>query len=206
MAVQKEGESTLEQEITLMELGEEDDVDERALRQYESVVESEKTEDTFDSFGLPLSRRKNEEPDEWSGGGGSRKRRPRKQKKKAKPIIVDEESDESGDNLESESQNVQEHVPVCQVDALEKKEKESARENLKPESNCPSTNENKLSGIHCNSCRAQLSSREEQRSHYRSDWHRFNLKMKLRGVGPVTEVEFNGLSPIIVQEAFALDT
>jgi hypothetical protein len=31
---------------------------------------------------------------------------------------------------------------------------------------------------------------KEYREHYRTDWHRYNLKLKEKGGGPVSEAEF----------------
>ncbi|OAX38977.1 hypothetical protein K503DRAFT_856341 [Rhizopogon vinicolor AM-OR11-026] len=43
----------------------------------------------------------------------------------------------------------------------------------------------------CNICLgATFSDVDEQRSHFRSDWHRYNVKIRLRGGSPVTEPAF----------------
>ncbi|KAI9511585.1 hypothetical protein F5148DRAFT_1170193 [Russula earlei] len=43
----------------------------------------------------------------------------------------------------------------------------------------------------CNVCvGASFQDVEEQRSHFRSDWHRYNVKIRLRGGKPVSEVDF----------------
>uniref|UniRef100_A0A1A7XFE5 tRNA endonuclease ANKZF1 n=1 Tax=Iconisemion striatum TaxID=60296 RepID=A0A1A7XFE5_9TELE len=42
----------------------------------------------------------------------------------------------------------------------------------------------------CSACRCSFIQREEQREHYKLDWHRFNLKMKMAGLNPLTAEEF----------------
>ena len=43
----------------------------------------------------------------------------------------------------------------------------------------------------CNVClRATFLDVEEQRVHFRSDWHRYNVKIRLRGGKPTSEVDF----------------
>jgi hypothetical protein len=42
----------------------------------------------------------------------------------------------------------------------------------------------------CNSCGGFFDSASDYRAHFRSDWHRFNQKLKLKGVAPVSEKEF----------------
>lgn len=49
-----------------------------------------------------------------------------------------------------------------------------------------------LSGVvsGCLSCHVTFDLREEQVAHYRLDWHRYNLKRKLRGLPHVTQEVF----------------
>nr|XP_046259765.1 ankyrin repeat and zinc finger domain-containing protein 1 isoform X2 [Scatophagus argus] len=42
----------------------------------------------------------------------------------------------------------------------------------------------------CSACRFSFSNREEQMEHYKLDWHRFNLRLKMSGMPPVTAEEF----------------
>ena len=43
----------------------------------------------------------------------------------------------------------------------------------------------------CNSCVATgLASIDELKAHYRTDWHRYNLKRKIAGLKPVTKLNF----------------
>ncbi|XP_061827492.1 tRNA endonuclease ANKZF1 [Nerophis lumbriciformis] len=42
----------------------------------------------------------------------------------------------------------------------------------------------------CSACRCSFINREEQMEHYKLDWHRFNLRLKISGMPPVTTEEF----------------
>ncbi|XP_058067977.1 cytoplasmic 60S subunit biogenesis factor REI1 homolog 1-like [Magnolia sinica] len=45
-------------------------------------------------------------------------------------------------------------------------------------------------GLTCNSCNSEFSDEYEQKLHYKSEWHRYNLKRKVAGVPGVTEALF----------------
>ncbi|KAI9021154.1 C2H2 type zinc-finger-domain-containing protein [Hyaloraphidium curvatum] len=47
-----------------------------------------------------------------------------------------------------------------------------------------------MSGSTCIACQATFSTADEQRGHYRTDWHRYNLKRRVAGAAPVGEEEF----------------
>ncbi|XP_059198970.1 tRNA endonuclease ANKZF1 isoform X2 [Centropristis striata] len=42
----------------------------------------------------------------------------------------------------------------------------------------------------CSACKCLFTSREEQMEHYKLDWHRFNLRLKISGLPPVSAEEF----------------
>jgi len=42
----------------------------------------------------------------------------------------------------------------------------------------------------CNTCGGSFPSASAYRAHFRSDWHRYNIKLKMKGVTPVSEQEF----------------
>ncbi|XP_054887969.1 ankyrin repeat and zinc finger domain-containing protein 1 isoform X2 [Poeciliopsis prolifica] len=42
----------------------------------------------------------------------------------------------------------------------------------------------------CSACKCSFDNREEQREHYKLDWHRFNLRQKMAGLPPITAEEF----------------
>ncbi|TGJ82620.1 hypothetical protein E0Z10_g6127 [Xylaria hypoxylon] len=65
-----------------------------------------------------------------------------------------------------------------------------------PESQDTSPNtstENLVGSQACSLCGLSFASVDDQRSHLKSDWHHYNLKQKLRGNKPVSEVEFEKL-------------
>ncbi|KAI8342934.1 C2H2 type zinc-finger-domain-containing protein [Chlamydoabsidia padenii] len=51
----------------------------------------------------------------------------------------------------------------------------------------------------CISCQMAFSSSENQRAHYRTDWHKYNLKRKMAELAPVTSYQFN--EKVLAQQA-----
>lgn len=45
-------------------------------------------------------------------------------------------------------------------------------------------------GRSCNTCGGLFANMTLYRAHFRSDWHRYNMKLKLQGVSPISEKEF----------------
>ncbi|CAN1185095.1 Cytoplasmic 60S subunit biogenesis factor REI1 homolog 1 [Linum perenne] len=58
----------------------------------------------------------------------------------------------------------------------------------------------KMTGLTCNSCNQDFQDDAQQKHHYKSDWHRYNLKRKVAGVPGVTEALF-----LARQSALALE-
>ena len=48
-----------------------------------------------------------------------------------------------------------------------------------------------MTGFTCNTCRVAFADADFQREHYRTDWHRYNLKRKVAEMSPVTLDNFN---------------
>lgn len=48
--------------------------------------------------------------------------------------------------------------------------------------------------LYCQSCRVALGDREEQLIHYRLDWHRYNLKRRLKGQASLSQEEFEKIA------------
>ena len=48
----------------------------------------------------------------------------------------------------------------------------------------------------CSYCNSTFNDREEQMSHYKTDWHRFNLKQKPRSARHVSAEEFEEMTGI----------
>jgi len=46
------------------------------------------------------------------------------------------------------------------------------------------------------SCQVSLSNREEQVAHYRLDWHRYNLKRRLKGQLHIGQDEFERIAGV----------
>uniref|UniRef100_A0A7N0TDI7 VLRF1 domain-containing protein n=1 Tax=Kalanchoe fedtschenkoi TaxID=63787 RepID=A0A7N0TDI7_KALFE len=47
----------------------------------------------------------------------------------------------------------------------------------------------------CNACKAEFESLQEQRAHFKSDFHRFNIKLTIAGKAVVKEEDFDELNP-----------
>jgi pre-60S factor REI1 len=52
----------------------------------------------------------------------------------------------------------------------------------------------------CITCHVAFSNGELQRAHYKSDWHRYNLKRKVADLGPITANEFTEKVEAIQQQ------
>merc|ERR1712147_14216 len=48
-----------------------------------------------------------------------------------------------------------------------------------------------MASFTCLACRVVFKDAENQRAHYKTDWHRYNLKRKVAELPPVTFGEFN---------------
>ncbi|XP_018477126.1 cytoplasmic 60S subunit biogenesis factor REI1 homolog 2 [Raphanus sativus] len=56
-----------------------------------------------------------------------------------------------------------------------------------------------MSGLACNSCNKDFEDDSDQKLHYKSEWHRYNLKRKIAGVPGVTEALFEARQAAIAQ-------
>ncbi|XWS70589.1 hypothetical protein CRYUN_Cryun03dG0059900 [Craigia yunnanensis] len=57
-----------------------------------------------------------------------------------------------------------------------------------------------MPGLTCNACNIEFVDDSEQKLHYKSDWHRYNLKRKVAGVPGVTEALFLARQSTLAQE------
>ncbi|KAK4274361.1 hypothetical protein QN277_017591 [Acacia crassicarpa] len=57
-----------------------------------------------------------------------------------------------------------------------------------------------MPGLTCNACNKEFSDDAEQKLHYKSEWHRYNLKRKVAGVPGVTEALFIAKQSAAAQE------
>lgn len=57
-----------------------------------------------------------------------------------------------------------------------------------------------MPGLTCNSCNSEFENEEQQKLHYKSEWHRYNLKRKVAGVPGVTETLFQARQSALAEE------
>lgn len=57
-------------------------------------------------------------------------------------------------------------------------------------------------GLHCTTCQIAFEFFEEHRAHYKSDWHRYNLKQKIRNRQTIDEQKFLALESILIEFCF----
>lgn len=57
-----------------------------------------------------------------------------------------------------------------------------------------------MPGLSCNACNREFQDEAEQKLHYKSEWHRYNLKRKVAGVPGVTEPLFLARQSALAQE------
>ncbi|KAJ0965642.1 hypothetical protein J5N97_026780 [Dioscorea zingiberensis] len=57
-----------------------------------------------------------------------------------------------------------------------------------------------MPGLTCNACNEEFTDEADQKLHYRSEWHRYNLKRKVAGVPGVTEALFQARQSALAEE------
>ncbi|KAL1532342.1 Cytoplasmic 60S subunit biogenesis factor REI1 2 [Salvia divinorum] len=57
-----------------------------------------------------------------------------------------------------------------------------------------------MTGLTCNACNKEFEDDAEQKFHYKSEWHRYNLKRKVAGVPGVTETLFQARQSALADE------
>ncbi|KAL3650974.1 Cytoplasmic 60S subunit biogenesis factor REI1 2 [Castilleja foliolosa] len=62
-----------------------------------------------------------------------------------------------------------------------------------------------MPGLTCNACNKEFADDVEQKLHYKSEWHRYNLKRKVAGVPGVTEPLFQARQSALAEEKSKLD-
>ncbi|XP_020858381.1 tRNA endonuclease ANKZF1 isoform X2 [Phascolarctos cinereus] len=67
---------------------------------------------------------------------------------------------------------------------------ESEKEQGVPRGHVPKGHTEVSDRMFCSACMRSFQSRQDQREHYTSDWHRFNLKQRLKGQPPLSAHEF----------------
>ena len=82
---------------------------------------------------------------------------------------------------------------LARKDDLEDGPNEGIASSIAEESTAESRTETAVGAKACSLCGVAFPTVEEQRSHIRSDMHGYNLKQRIRGAKPVSEVEFEKL-------------
>ncbi|XP_076925097.1 cytoplasmic 60S subunit biogenesis factor REI1 homolog 1-like [Bidens hawaiensis] len=57
-----------------------------------------------------------------------------------------------------------------------------------------------MTGLTCNACNKEFEDENDQKLHYKSEWHRYNLKRKIAGVPGVTEALFLARQTTLAEE------
>eukprot|EP00537_Pseudo-nitzschia_pungens_P007493 CAMPEP_0172371492 /NCGR_PEP_ID=MMETSP1060-20121228/43152_1 /TAXON_ID=37318 /ORGANISM="Pseudo-nitzschia pungens, Strain cf. cingulata" /LENGTH=431 /DNA_ID=CAMNT_0013097133 /DNA_START=36 /DNA_END=1331 /DNA_ORIENTATION=- len=102
----------------------------------------------------------------------------KKKNRKAQRRNVDDT--ETNTSVSNQHDNFAQSAPVSARRADDSKSSDSRTNN-------PSDSSDRKS---CNTCGGFFDSASEFRAHFRSDWHRFNQKLKMKGCAPVSEKEF----------------
>ncbi|XP_060869710.1 tRNA endonuclease ANKZF1-like [Metopolophium dirhodum] len=83
-------------------------------------------------------------------------------------------------------QSLLDGVQLINLGLTRKEDSEFELKNLEIEKNY-------LLGLHCTTCQIAFELSEEHRAHYKSDWHRYNLKQKIRNRQTIDEPKFLAL-------------
>jgi ribosome maturation protein SDO1 len=115
------------------------------------------------------------------------------------------------DDREVGSDSDEEEEAVASIRAQQKKARKKNKKGKRREENTTADNDDNTSSAQmensgqttpagskdssddrksCNTCGGFFNSASDYRAHFRSNWHRFNQKLKLKGAAPVSEQEF----------------
>jgi ribosome maturation protein SDO1 len=109
----------------------------------------------------------------YASGGNRRKNQRTAQKKEKKKNKRQQEEDSPAEQpKDTSNQTNSNERPVCASTEV------------------PSKNSQEEAGKSCNTCGGVFHNNASYRAHFRSDWHRFNQKLKVKGLQPVSEQEF----------------
>lgn len=110
----------------------------------------------------------------------AQKKNKKKNRKKNRRAVDSGTDDTSSGVVSNEVENLGQSVSSSQLPYDSKSSTDSADKN----SSDPSSRKS------CNTCGGSFDTPSEFRSHFKSDWHRFNQKLKMKGCIPVSEKEF----------------
>lgn len=89
----------------------------------------------------------------------------------------------------------QQRVPIAKLYSLLALEQDKATEAPQPQKVETVAQERHVEDLDripcCTACATSFATVDQQRLHYRSEWHNYNLKQKLNNAKTVTESEFN---------------
>jgi len=185
LSVQEEGDADLEEESNrLKTLNVNDETGTRQQQQQPSVSATAlPTKQSSDSSDLDL-KLKDESAEERSDGlkGGGRTKGKSQRKSKGAKRREKEEAAERAQRRQAELERSQERARGKKAE----QEKELQSGAVTATTTAATTRNKGGKGMMtCNTCRGEF-----DRSHFKSDWHRYNLKLKLEGVTPIGEEEF----------------
>jgi ribosome maturation protein SDO1 len=125
-----------------------------------------------------------------------KKRMEKARRKKKQQRVFDSEGEESGDNDDGNGKNNEKegggsknNKNESSLNAGEPTIPNSAAHAAESSSEQPAANSSS-GGQSCNTCGGSFATPALYRAHFRSDWHRFNQKLKVKGLAPVSEQEF----------------
>ncbi|XP_052192968.1 uncharacterized protein LOC127801677 isoform X2 [Diospyros lotus] len=92
--------------------------------------------------------------------------------------------------LQSPISSVEPSSQVSEIETLG----EEADKHQQPSQSGATTKTSSISRWSCNTCKAEFESLDDQRSHFKSDFHRFNVKLSIAGKDIVKEDDFDELT------------
>lgn len=202
--VQQEGEADVDFEIARKEMMKRHQQEEIAAKAVKAV---EARDDVQEESGMEKEEDKDVleegEKDEWNASGGGGRGDAREEEGEGKNA-KNKGNKTSKAGKRREKERLKEREVRKQQDA----ERRQQRENGDSTASLVSTTISNTSGgrekmvltwqkksaggtrLACNTCRVDFDDAKGYREHYRTDWHRYNLKLKEKGGGPVGEKEF----------------
>uniref|UniRef100_A0A7S2Y670 C2H2-type domain-containing protein n=1 Tax=Entomoneis paludosa TaxID=265537 RepID=A0A7S2Y670_9STRA len=150
---------------------------------------ADEDDDKHDDKHVSLNGDDDDDDDIYNGSAPSSRKQQKKNRKKSKKQKrrEQEEEEERLRIAENEKRRQEERQQKLGQKKTPGEEEQSAAPNITP----PRQQEKGQDGAKsCNTCGGAFANAAEYRAHFRSDWHRFNQKLKLKGVTPVSEEEF----------------
>mmetsp|Transcript_5079 Transcript_5079/g.7013 ORF Transcript_5079/g.7013 Transcript_5079/m.7013 type:complete len:441 (+) Transcript_5079:117-1439(+) len=184
LSVQQEGEADMDMEIALREHRS------QQQKQQEQDVplkaeESQSAENSEESPAPNTTTQELEEPNE-NGSKGKKKKKSQRKSKGAKRREREEKEEKEAKIQEALARQAARQLQV----ADSTQEPVSGGTVLDPSTLPPAPPGPQQEERSCNTCGGSFATPAAHRAHFRSDWHRYNLKLKMKGGTPVSEEEF----------------